>query len=340
MVLSSFNIAVRSEKDDKRIPVSVASDVMADVQHLLAHIGGSLVSAEMGYQDGMDAELAGRFTLYVDPKGGISFSSAGKGQSGLMDRTVALLETTLEKMGSGSGTYWMEDTYKDARYRCLVLDDLVRLSKHLAPENGYRLSFKKDGNEIAFNPVDIEKANAFLSGAGKMSKGTVHGILYSVQTKRGAPMYGFVVGDNRIKISFRSKEAENDASKYVNGAVSITGTLRYSNDGELIDMANIDSVGPFEKKAFTHMISADRDIPLTGSLEADVKYNRDNSEWKLTFSDLGISSSHQHWDAAVTEFHDYFVFLCDNYLTKDDTELSEEEKEVKGLLRTFVTGRE
>ena len=334
--MSTFNITVRSENEDKRIPISVASNVMNDVQLLLVHIGSSIISGELGYQNKVDTKLSERFTLYMDPKGGVSFSSAGKGKSDLMDITVSLLKTTLERMGSGSGTYWMEDTYKDPRYRCLVLNDLIRLSKHLSPEKGYKLFFAKDDNEIAFNPVDIEKAEAFLNGAGKISKGSVPGILYGVSTKRGAPMYGFVVGDSRIKISFRSKEAESNASEYVNGAVLITGTLRYSDDGELLDITNIDSVDPYDKRRFDHMISAERDILLSKAIDISVKYDREKAEWKLSYPDLGISSTNQHWDTAVTEFHDYFVFLCDNYLKKDDNELSEEEKEVKELLISLI----
>jgi len=85
------------------------------------------------------------------------------------------------------------------------------------------------------------------------------------------------------------------------------------------------------------MISADRDIPLAASVEANVSYDTGSTLWKLTYPDLGISSSDQDWDVAVAGFHDYFVFLCDNYLTKEG-DLSDEEKEVKELLDTLTGG--
>jgi hypothetical protein len=86
------------------------------------------------------------------------------------------------------------------------------------------------------------------------------------------------------------------------------------------------------------MISAGSDIPLAKPVVASVKYEISTTTWKLSYPDLGISSSDQDWDTAVAEFHDYFVFLCDNYLTKDSGELSDEEKEVKGLLNSLING--
>jgi hypothetical protein len=335
-----FSITVRSEKEDKRIPIAVASDVMFDVQLLLTHIGESFIAEEFGSYERPTDALVGRFTLFIDPEsGGISFrSSAGKGKSALMDKAVAMLRTTLERMGSGSGTYWMEDTFIDPRYRSLILYDLIQLSKHMDAERGYVLYFSSDDKERRFDPVDTEKAQAYLNKGARISNGSVAGILNGVQSKRGV-MYGFTVGGDRVKISFRSKDAENDASKFVSMPVQIGGTLRYSDDGALLEVADITSVTAFDKRTFKHMISADRDIPLTGWIDADVRYDSSARVWKLSYPDLGISSSDQEWDNAVAGFHDYFVFLFDNYSSKDDSELSEEEIEVKGLLNTLTAGR-
>ncbi|MCL2143013.1 MAG: hypothetical protein FWH44_01980 [Methanomassiliicoccaceae archaeon] len=336
-----INITVRSEKEDKRIPIAVASDVMSDIQLLLSHIGESLISDELGSYGRPSEALTGRFTLFIDPEsGGISFkASAGKGKSTLMDKAVALLSATLEKMGSGSGTYWMEDAFRDPRYRCLVLGDLIRLSNHMDTERGYSLMLNDNGKESKFIPMDIEKAQAFLNGNGKMAVGTVHGVLHSARSKRNIPMYSFAAGAGRAKITFLSKDAENDASEHANGAVVVTGTLRYSDDRELLDVSGADNIIPFTKRSFSHMISADRDIPLAAPVESKISYDIGTMTWKLTYPDLGITASNTDWDTAVAEFHDYFVFLCDNYSEKDDNELSEEEKEVKDTLRT-LTGAE
>ncbi|MCL1905254.1 MAG: hypothetical protein FWG19_03935 [Methanomassiliicoccaceae archaeon] len=333
-----FSITVRSEKEDKRIPIAVASDVMFDIQLLLTHIGESLISEEFGSYNRPAEALVGRFTLFMDPdSGGISFrTSAGNGPSTLMDKAMNMLKVTMDKMGSGSGTYWMEDNFKDPVYRSMVLFDLMELSKHMSPERGFSLIFGIDDKERTFVPLDIEKGRAFLSGKGKSSRGNIVGILHGVQSKRNVPLYGFTVGDDRVKISFRSKDVESDAAKHVNSPVLVNGTLRYSDEGELLEVADIDSAELFDKKAFTHMISADRDVPLARPLEASVSYDASSQIWKLTYPDLGISSSDQEWDTAVAGLHDYFVFLCDNYLSKDDNELSEEEAEVKNTLNSLI----
>ena len=333
-----FSITVRSEKEDKRIPIAVASDVMFDVQLMLTHIGESFIAEEFGSHGRPAEALAERFTLYMDPEsGGISFkTSAGKGKSALMDKALAKLIVTMEKMGSGTGTYWMEDNFKDPRYRCMVLYDLMQLSKHMARERGYSLFFGTDGKEKKFEPVDLGKAQAFLDKNGRITKNSVAGILNGARSKRNTAMYSFVIGEDRAKISFLSKEAEGDASRCVNGAVVVKGVLKYSDDGELLEISDAESVAPFTMKVFRHMISAGRDIPLAASVEANVGYDNATMLWKLTYPELGISASDQDWDVAVAGFHDYFVFLCDNYLTKDEKELSDEEREVKGLLETLT----
>jgi hypothetical protein len=337
-----FSITVRSEKEDKRIPIAVASDVMFDIQLLLTHIGESFISEEFSSYGRPEEALMDRFTLYIDPdSGGISFkASAGRGKSTLMDKAVALLIATLEKMGSGSGTYWIEDTFRDPVYRCMVMYDLIQLSKHMSPERGFSLFFSLDGKERRFVPIDIDKAETFLAKNGRAANGSTPGILNGIQTKRSTPMFGFTVGNDRVKISFRSKDVEGEATKHINGAVLIKGMLRYSDDGELIEVSDISSVEPFVKKEFIHMISAQRDVPLIKAIDAVVKYDPSGMVWKLSYPELGISASDQDWDLAVAGFHDYFVFLCDNYLTKDDNELSEEEREVKGLLKELTGGQD
>ena len=116
----------------------------------------------------------------------------------------------------------------------------------------------------------------------------------------------------------------------------ISGMLRYSENGELIEITDVNSAEQFSKRSFMHMISAERDVPLAKPLEADVSYDNGSSVWKLCYPDLGISVSNGDWDAAVAEFHDYFVFLFENYSSKDDNELSEEEIEVKGVLNSLT----
>ena len=334
----SFNIIVRSEKEDKRIPIAVASDIMFDIQLLLTHIGEYLIAEEFGSLGRPAGKLTERFTLFIDPNsGGISFrSSAGKGKSVLMDKAVALLKDTMDKIGSGQGMYWIGDAFKDPRYRCIVLQDLIELSKHMNPERGYSLLAGPAGKEKRFDPLDIDKAREFMNKNARSSHGSIAGTLQKVSNKRNVPMYSFTTEDDHVRITFRSKDPEDAASGLLNRPVLVKGTLRYSTDGELLEITDSTSVEPFDKKEFDHIITSERDIPLVRPLTADVRY--DGSVWKLACPDLGITSSSPEWDIAVTGFHDYFVFLYENYSPKSDDELSEEEKEVKELL-LLLTGK-
>jgi len=334
-----LSIAVRSEGADKRTPVTVASGVMRSVQALLAHIGESFISEEFGsYGRPADAFIR-RFMLYIDESGGISFGPpAGKGKSELVCEAVSLLAEVLEN--AGSGIYKIEDAFKDPVYRSIIIYDLMQLSKCLSEDDGYTLLFEHNGKRGEFSQIDMTKAQAFLEKGGNTSGGNVVGILNSVQTKRNVPMYGFLVGEERVKISVASKETESRAAEYVNGAVRVNGTLRYSENGRLSEISDIISMEPFNKKSFGRIISAERDILLSEPLDVLVSYDARSRTWKLAYPDLGITSSDQDWDTAVAGFHDYFVFLWENYSSKEENELSEEEIEVKELLSSMVSEKE
>ncbi|MCL2607040.1 MAG: hypothetical protein FWD92_00570 [Methanomassiliicoccaceae archaeon] len=331
-----LSITVRSEGEDERIPVTVASDVMRSIQLLLTHIGESFISEEFGSYGRPSSAFVKRFTLYIDPDGGISFG-AEKERSELVNKTASLLTAVLEN--TGAGTYWMEDAFSDPVYRSVILYDLMQLSRCLSADEGYTLQFEHNEKKGTFAPIDMNKAQAFLERSGT-SHGNVVGILNSVQTKRNVPMYGFLVGEERVKISLNSKEIEDHAAKYVNRAVLVKGTLRYAENGRLSEISDIVSLEPFDKRPFTRIISAERDILLSKPLEANVSYDAGNRTWKLSYPDLGMTSSDQDWDVAVAGFHDYFVFLWENYSTKENNELSEEEIEVKELLSSMVNKTE
>jgi len=332
-----LSITVRSEGKDKRTPVTVASDVMRSIQTLLAHIGESFISEEFGSYGRPADPFMKRFMLYIDANGGISFGN-GKERSELTDKAVSLLTDVLEN--AGAGTYWLGDVFKDPVYRSVIIYDLMQLSRSLSEDEGYVLSFEHDGKKGTFTKIDMVKAQAFLEKGGNTSQGDVVGILNSVLTKRNVPMYGFLVGDERVKISIGSADVESLAAEHVNGAVTVKGTLRYSENGRLSEISNIISLEPFNKKSFGRIISAERDILLSEQLDADVSYDARNRTWKLSYPDLGITSSDQDWDTAVAGFHDYFVFLWDNYSLKEEDELSEEEIEVKTILYSMINGTE
>ncbi|MBQ6547499.1 MAG: hypothetical protein IJL79_00970 [Candidatus Methanomethylophilaceae archaeon] len=78
--MTSFTFNVISEKDDKRIPISVAGQVMVDVQDLFRHIGEYIISREMRFQEAVPAKLAEKFTIYADKSGGVVLEASTEGR--------------------------------------------------------------------------------------------------------------------------------------------------------------------------------------------------------------------------------------------------------------------
>ena len=71
-------------------------------------------------------------------------------------------------------------------------------------------------------------------------------------------------------------------------------------------------------------------------MPVDVDVSFRDGKWMLSNKDLGILSSKQRWDDAVTDFHDYFIFLWTEYKDKDPESLSDEEREVRDSLNDLV----
>ena len=115
--MTSFTFNVISEKDDKRIPISVAGQVMVDVQDLFRHIGEYIISREMRFQEAVPAKLAEKFTIYADKSGGVVLEASTeapetRGYGNVVEDALTLLEATLDSLGSGTGGYWVDDNFR------------------------------------------------------------------------------------------------------------------------------------------------------------------------------------------------------------------------------------
>ena len=91
---------------------------------------------------------------------------------------------------------------------------------------------------------------------------------------------------------------------------------------------------PLTSIKFRRVISASGDVSLKVPVEANVEFR--DGKWILTNKDLGIMASKNRWDDAVTDFHDYFIFLWTEYKDKDAAMLDDEEREVKDSLNALV----
>ena len=144
--MAGFTVNVISEKEDKRVPVSLAGQIMVDIQDLFRHIGEYLVSRELRLQEAVPAKLAEKFTIYMDKSGGFALDASTytpetSGYGNVTDDALTLLEATLDTLGSGTGGYWVDDNFKDAIYRNQIVVDIVALYQDLADKEGYALMY-------------------------------------------------------------------------------------------------------------------------------------------------------------------------------------------------------
>jgi hypothetical protein len=86
---------------------------------------------------------------------------------------------------------------------------------------------------------------------------------------------------------------------------------------------------------FNRVISATRDIEMAVPLPAAVSVSKDGRNWNIRNDDLGIDITKNSWDECVLAFHDYFVFLWENYVETEE-EFEGEEKDIRELLISYT----
>ena len=341
MHMANFTVNVISEKKDRRVPVALAGQIMVDIQDLFTHVGEYIAATELHVQNVLDRKFDEKFRIYMDPNDGISFNASTdipetSGRGNLVDDALDLMEKTLDAMGSGTGSYWIEDNYKDALYRNMVIFDIVALYQDLSDWDGYSLVYGATKDLKKFGKVDVGKLSAFIKGNGLSCRGYTYGIVGVTPSKSGRyPKYYITYGDKKAKLIFADPNDGSSCEPFVDKTpVLISGTLAYSEDGDLVSVSDASKVIPATKVEFSRLVSSTGDVKLKHPLNATVSY--EGGKWVLRNEEVGISESGDTWDAAVQMFHDYFVFVWVQYADIGDEGLSEEELEVKKYLLGLI----
>ena len=334
--MAGFTVNVISENSDKRVPISVAGQVMVDIQDLFRHIGEYLISRELRLQEAVPSKLGDKFTLYADKSGGVVLESSSyvpetEGYGNIVDDALQLLEITMDTLGSGTGGYWVEDNFKDALYRNQIVIDIVALYQDLNDKKGFSLMYGSGSELKKFGKVNVEKMANFISERGLSVNSVTIGCIENMGNRSGNARYLLNTGAKTVKLTFSDPKA---ADKVNSGASIIAGRITYSEDGKIASVENVYETIPLTTIKFRRMISSTGDVELKVPVDADVTFR--DGKWSLSNKELGILSSNQRWDDAVTSFHDYFVFLWSEYKDKDSSSLSDEEKEVKECLNRLV----
>ena len=337
----SFTVNVVSEKDDKRVPAALAGQIMVDIQDLFTHIGEYLVAKEMRLQTIVDPKFDEKFRIYMDASEGVSFGASTNrpdtsGRGDIVEDAVNLLDKTLDTMGKGTGSYWMEDTFQDALYRNAIIYDIVALYQDISEKPGYALMYGTTEDLKKFGTVDVAKMSAFIRGTGLTCKGATIGSIVRTSAKSDRESrYAFVTNNGQVKIAFANDEEKKKAEEFVGGgAVIIAGTITYDEDGNMIGIVDAGGLTQTTDIKFQRMVAVNGDVILKEPVTVKVYY--DKGKWKVSNFDLGISVTKDTWDEAIQSFHDYFIFLWMQYAENGDEGLSEEELEVKKYLLSLI----
>jgi len=337
--LRKLKFDIESETDDKRVPLALASKVMGDVQSLLYHAGGYLVSKEMRLQGYPSKELLNKFTLYVGTPGAESIDSSTTkpstaGFGNVVDEAADLVKEILDNMGGPGAGPWADDRFTHPIYRNQIVADVVSLDEHLSEYPGYSLTYGREGDMERFGGVDVDKLLEYVKKRGRIGAGTALGMLKVTETRKGNAI-ALDTGDGMARITFFDANSRAAAETHADsGPVILSGELSYSKDNLLVEITRAGSVTPLNEIGFSRMVSMDGDVKLKSPVRATVGF--DGGTWVLRNDDLGIISSKPDWDSAVRSFHDYFVFLWNQYFVAPGGDLDEEGLEVKEALSAFV----
>ncbi|MCQ2052508.1 MAG: hypothetical protein MJZ03_00990 [archaeon] len=330
-----FTVNIVSDKNDGRIPVALTGQIMVDIQDLFRHVGEYIISREMRLQGVVSKKLSEKFTLYSDKLDGVTFESSSyrpetDGFGNILDDAIAMLETVMDTLGSGTGGYWVEDTFKDAIYRNQIIIDIVALYQDLRDTEGFCLMYGTKTELKKFGEVNVQKLARFIDDRKLSVNGAAVGIIEKVGYK-SRQIYQLNMGDRTAKLTFSDQKL---AEKIIKDATTVVGEIDYSQDGTIRAVNNVYEILPLTTIKFHRMISSIGDILLKVPIDVNVVFKE--NEWVLSNKDLGIISSNSSWDLAISGFHDYFIFLWTEYHKKDDSLLNEEEKEVKDYIDTLV----
>ena len=335
--MTGFTVNVISEKEDKRVPIAVAGQVMVDIQDLFRHIGEYLISKEMRLQEAVPSALGDKFTIYMDRSGGIvldasTYTPETVGYGNVVDDALLMLEATLDSLGSGTGGYWVDDNFKDAIYRNQVVIDIVALYQDLNDRDGYALMYGSGQELKKFGSVNVEKMANFISERGMSVNGVTIGVIDNMGSRPGSSRFTLNNGSDTVRLTFADPKIASDLSK---GPYIVAGKVNYSEEGKISSVENVHEMVPLTAIRYRRIISSNGDVTLKVPVDVEVTFK--DGKWVLSNKDLGILSSKARWDDAVADFHDYFVFLWTEYKMKTSDDISDEEKEVRDALNALVS---
>lgn len=323
----SFKV-VNSADADSEVPVTVAGQIMVDIQNLLADVGELMVRQELRTQNSLPEGIRDRFTLRMKGTGGAGTRTDGA----LIEDALAMMCSELDRANLKSDAPAQSGNHIEAMGRARIAGDMLALADHL---EGYTLSYgSEEGGMRVFrmnSRTALEKEAAVDASSipsaiiGKVSRDPVRRNRWLVSN-----------GADSVPLSFSPGMSQEDIDSFESfGPLIVLGTVSLDEAGRLAGIRDVTSCYQFPIVKFHRAIGSERDILLFNPVPACVSYNAAKGVWTLVNEDLGISESKPSWDEAVMAFHEYFLFLWETYAESDE-EFQGEELEVRDYLRSMA----
>lgn len=320
--------------DDGKVPVSVAGQTMVDIQRVLTEITSTILRTEFRLQGELPPNILEKYQLTIGGNGGEDGIGSDPGKDGreILELSLDILCYTLDFMGKGVIGNWMVDNFHETLGRRRVGEALIDLADHL---KGYDLVYGEPGKERRFQKLNREKllAQVEIDSARTQSVARIGRICNDPSRKNRFVLTNgafTIPADFATNIAPQGRTASVDA-----GLIICLGKGEMDHDGMIASVKDIDSINQLSVVKFNRMISAERDIKLAVPLPAVVSVDKTGRHWTAKNEDLGLEITKNSWDECMIAFHEYFVFLWENYAESDE-EFEGEELEVKELLISYT----
>ncbi len=327
--MQQFNFKVVNSADaDADVPVLVASQIMVDIQNLLADVGELMVRQELRTQNSLPEGVRDRFTLRMKGSGGAGTRTDGA----LIEDALTMVCAELDRANLNSTTPAESGNHIEAIGRSRIAGDMLALADHLeghtlfyGSEEGGMRRFRMNARTALEKEAAIDVSSIPSAIIGTISRDPVKRNRWVVSN-----------GVDTAPLAFSTEVRQEDIDSFESfGPLIVVGTVSLDGNGGIAGVRDVTSCYQFPIVRFHRIIGSERDILLFNPVPACVSYNAGKGVWTLVNEDLGISESKPSWDAAVMAFHEYFLFLWETYAESDE-EFEGEELEVRDYLRSMA----
>ena len=322
---------VPADPDNKSgVPIAVAGQIMVDVQRIITDIGCMIVRLELRIQNEIPEKLIRKFDLTIggDTDSGLT-SGPTKGNDDALETAIDALCATLDFLGKGAVGTWMTDTFEDDRSRAIIARDLVELSDHL---KGYALEYGPDEQQGRFEGLDREKILPYTVMNNEVSAAV--GVITRDPVKRN---HWNITNDEYVEpLTFDRNIVPTDIPSFASaGPVIVIGIVNRGEKGHILSIDKVSGCYTIPELKFHRITSSDGDRILLNPIVAKTGYDPETDMWSLDNDILGIHVSKPSWDECIVAFHEYAIFLFENYVDSEGN-FEGEEKEIQEYLLSLL----